>query len=501
MTTIDWHQRAESADLSIYHVVDGDRIEVTSGDDIKKYAPRDGSLLYQISVGTSADMERAIASAVQTYKDRRWRGLPLHERQEVLTKLADLVDAHQETFAIYESLDAGKPITQALGEVAMASGVLRESADDAAKLFSPYLSDGGYCTYHLRKPVGVVGAITPWNYPLVIAAAKIGPALIMGNSLILKPSEYTCLSASFLASLALEAGLPPGVLNVVVGAGHTVGATLARHNLVDLLSFTGSSAVGKQLQITAGQSNMKRLLLECGGKSPYIVFDDCSTDLEAVAADIVGLAFQNQSQNCLAASRLLIHQDLKDALLPKVIAQTGQLIPQDPLNPSSNFGAMINEAHMNKVLAYIDSGQKEGAKLVAGGRRAHLSNDNSELRGFYIEPTIFSDVLPHYKIAQEEIFGPVLSVLTFKDEQEAIELANNSCYGLGAYIATQNIGRAQRVSQEVRAGTVLVIGEYTPSTCYLEMGKEGQRESGFGPEGGLLGLTSYSVSTSVHQWT
>ena len=501
MTTIDWHQRAKNADLTIHHIIEGEHIEPTPGETIQKYAPRDGSLLYPLSVGTTADMERAIASAKQAHKDKRWRGLPLHQRQTALRKLADLMDAHQNTFALYECLDSGKPITQALGEVIQASGMLREAAEGADKLFSAYTADGAYCAYQLRKPVGVVGAIIPWNYPLVIAALKIGPALIMGNSLVLKPSEYTSLSAAYLGTLALEAGIPPGVLNVVHGIGQTVGATLAHHPDVDLLSFTGSSATGKQIQIAAGQSNMKRLLLECGGKSPYLIFDDCPTDLDMLAADIVATGLQNQSQNCMASSRLLVQDSIKEKLLPKLIEQAAQFVPQDPLDPNTIFGAMIHEAHMNKVLAYIDSGEKEGATRIAGGKRVHVDTGNVDSEGFYIEPTIFDDVNPQQKIAQEEIFGPVLSVLTFNTEQEAIELANNTSYGLAAYVATENMGRAQRLSQDLNAGTIMFTSSSTPAPCFRELGKEGHRESGFGIEGGLLGLTSYSLSTSVHQWT
>jgi acyl-CoA reductase-like NAD-dependent aldehyde dehydrogenase len=299
----------------------------------------------------------------------------------------------------------------------------------------------------------------------------------------------------------LEAGVPPGVLNLVHGAGHTVGATLARHRDVGLLSFTGSSATGKQIQIAAGQSNMKRLILECGGKSPYIVFDDCPADLDMLAADIVGTAFQNQSQNCMAGSRLLIQESIKEKLLPKIIEQTAQFIPQDPLDPNTTFGAMIHQTHMEKVLAYIDSGDKEGATRIVGGKRVHVDTGSKESDGFYIEPTIFDNVNPQQKIAQEEIFGPVLSVLTFNTEQEAIELANDSCYGLAAYVATENMGRAQRLAHDINAGTVMFMSGSTPVASFRELGKEGHRESGFGVEGGLFGLASYSLSTSVHQWT
>ena len=500
MIPIDWHQRAEQADLSINHCIEGELVALTEGETIDKISPRNGSLLYSLPVGTPTEVERVITSARQAYQDKRWRGLALHQRKAVLNKLADLIDENQDTFALYECLDAGKPITQALGEVQQASGMLRETADSADKLFSPYQADGSYCAYHLHKPVGVVGAITAWNYPLIIAIVKLGPALIMGNSLVLKPSEHTSLSTGFLAVLALEAGVPPGVFNVVHGAGHTVGSALAHHHEVDLLSFTGSSATGKQIQIAAGQSNMKRLLLECGGKSPYLIFDDCPGDLDKLATSIVSQAFHNQSQNCMASSRLLIQASVKEKLLPKIIEQTAQRIPQDPLNPDTTFGALIHEAHINKVLAYIDRGEQEGATRICGGKRVHVDT-GTKTEGFYIEPTIFDQVNPQQKIAQEEIFGPVLSVIAFNTEEEAIALANNTCYGLATYIATENMGRAQRLSQEIQAGFMMITSTSTPVDCFRDIGKEGHRQSGFGPEGALPGLLSYSLSTAVHQWT
>lgn len=500
MHTIDWQKRAQKFIPNITNFIEGRCLNIPNGHSIDKYSPRDGRLLYELPIGTQKEIEQAVSSARRAFRDKRWRGIPLHERQDVLNKFADLIDTHRETFGLYESLDAGKPISQALGEVPMASGLIREAVNSAERLFSPYVSDLAYCTYNLRNPVGVVGAIIPWNYPLMIAALKIGPALIMGNSLILKPSEYTSLSAGFLAVLAVEAGIPPGVLNIVNGAGPTVGASLALHPDVDLLSFTGSSGTGKQMQIAAGQSNMKRLLLECGGKSPYIVFDDCPTDLDMLADDIIGRAFQNQSQNCMAGSRLLMQQGIKEKLLAKILDKIKHHVPKDILDPSTIFGAMIHEAHLNKVLAYINSGKKEGATLIHGGNRVNVETGMSS-EGFYVEPTIFDDVTPCQKIAREEIFGPILSILTFNSEQEAVDLANNSPFGLAAYVATENIGRVERLSKEINAGSIMFLATSEPVNCMRELGREGRGESGYGVEGGMLGLASYSVNTSVHKWT
>ena len=500
MTSIDWCQRAADTKFCVQNFINGHYINGSNDITIDKVSPRDGSLLYQFSAGTPEDMAEGIKYARQAYQDKRWRGLSIYQRKTVLLTLANLVEVHQETFALYESLDAGKPITAAIEEVMHASEMLREAAEGADKLFSPYLADGTYCAYQLRKPVGVVGAIVSWNYPLIVAALKVGPALIMGNSLVLKPSELTSLSASFLAALALEAGVPPGVFNVVNGAGNIVGSTLAHHMDVDLLSFTGSSAIGKQMQIAAGKSNMKRLLLECGGKAPYLVFDDCPDNLDVIATDIVAMAFNNNGANCLANTRLLVQAGIKDTLLSKVIEQATLLVPQDPLNQNTKFGALISEAHMNKVLDYIDNGEQQGAKLIQGGKRVHVDTSYFGSKGFYIEPTIFDQVNPRQEIACDEIFGPVLSVLSFDDEKEAIELANKVRFGLAAYVATENMCRAHRLCQSINAGLVMVTGTSEPSESYNEIGKEGFLESGFGLEGGLLGLASYSVSTAVHQW-
>jgi acyl-CoA reductase-like NAD-dependent aldehyde dehydrogenase len=397
-------------------------------------------------------------------------------------------------------LDVGKPITVALnGDIPTVAHQIRSSADLADKLLSPSSKDGSNSIEQIRKPMGVVAAIIGWNFPLSLAASKLGPALVMGNSLVLKPSEFTSLSASRLAELAIEAGMPPGVFNVVHGAGKSVGSALSLHDDVRLMSFTGSSATGKQIMIAAGQSNMKRVILECGGKCPYLVFDDCAEDLDYIAADIVGDAFANQGAVCSSSTRLLVQETLLEKLLPKVIAETEKLIPQDPLNPDTSFGALINEAHLNKVLAYIDSGKQEGAKLLTGGQRVEVATSEGGRGGYYIKPAIFTEVDPEQKIAQEEIFGPVLSVFTFKDEAEAVQLANNSRYGLSAAVATTNLSRAHRLIQNIDTGVVVVSSTATPGAGgFADIGAEPHRESGMGVESGLAGLMAYSISSVAY---
>jgi len=362
-------------------------------------------------------------------------------------------------------------------------------------IICPSGSNGGVVAYQERTPVGVVGGIVGWNFPLTLAAQKVGPALMMGNSLVLKPSEFTSLSACRFAELAIEAGVPNGVFNVVNGAGKTVGDRLARHPDVGLMTFVGSSATGKQMMISAGQSNMKRVILECGGKSPYLVFDDCPADLDGLAADIVDTAFPNQGALCVAGTRLLLQAGIREKLLPKILKLTQALVPQDPLDPDTGFGAIMDRAHMHKVLGYIDSGKKEGAELLLGGNQVR-----AETGGFYIEPTIFDQVDPNAKIAQEEIFGPVLSVLSFETEEQAIAIANNSDYGLAAYAATMDSARARRLGRKLNAGIFACVSTSTPRGGGVSIPIEGHKQSGFGLEGGVEGLKAYTVATMVNQY-
>ena len=492
MTEQNWCQRAKDISLEVFDFIDG-KAKACVGEEIKKLSPRNGKLLYQFGVGSRHTVDRAVSAARKAFDDQRWAGLPSLQRKAVLLKLADLVENNCETLALYECLDVGKPITNALhDDVTRAAASLRGSAEKLDRVLSPSGSDDGVFTYQQRKPVGVVGGIVGWNYPLSLAASKVGPALAMGNSLVLKPSEFTALSTWRFAELAMIAGVPEGVFNVVNGAGQTVGDALARHPDVDLLTFVGSSATGRQIQISAGESNMKRLILECGGKSPYLVFEDCPDDLDALAADIVATAFPNQGALCVAGTRLLIQDSIKDKLLPKILEQTQQLMPTDPLKPEATFGAIINQQHMKKILTYIKAGCEGGADLLCGGRQV-----NQDSGGYFVEPTIFDHVSPKSKLAQEEIFGPVLSVLSFSSEEEAIQLANNTCFGLAAYAATENLSRAHRLAKSIHAGSLGIVATNSFGSGLVDLGMEGHGHSGYGFEGGIDGMKAYTVSTSV----
>jgi acyl-CoA reductase-like NAD-dependent aldehyde dehydrogenase len=375
----------------------------------------------------------------------------------------------------------------------MAAAIIRASAEGADHLAGKvYGVDSTSLSYQLHRPVGVTAGIIGWNFPLMLAAGKIAPALIMGNSQILKPSELTSLSAARLAELALEAGVPEGVLNVIHG-DFRAGAALAHHADIDLLTFTGSTHTGKRLLMAAGQSNMKRLILECGGKAPAIVFED-APDLQAIAEGALAGAFWNQGQVCTASSRLLVQASVKEELVALLIEKAARLEVGDPLQEETRFGALVSGPHRRKVLEYVDGGIKEGA------RRVYRSEHPSPfVDGFYAAQTILDHVSPAQKIAKEEVFGPVLSVISFEDEQQAIDIANGTIYGLSAVLWTRDVARVHRLTQAVQAGWIVANTSSQPrggpGEGVLSIG--GHKQSGLGVEGGLEGLAAYTTQTAV----
>ncbi len=492
--SVDWVARAESLRLDVRNFVDGRARDGGGSGSVQKLGPRDGALLYQFGPGTAGAVDSAVAAARQAFRDGRWSQLPSHRRSEVLYRLAELLLQHRDEFALLESLDTGKPIRDALSfDVPHAAATFRFSAASGDKLPSKvYGVDLTNLSYQSRRPMGVVAAIIGWNFPLVLAAEKVAPALATGNALVLKPSELTSLSAVRLAELAIEAGVPEGVLNVVLGTGE-LGATLAHHQDVDMITFTGSSRTGKRLLIAAGESNMKRLLLECGGKAPNMVFAD-APDLAAVSEAIVARAYWNQGQVCTASSRLLVHADIKDELLRRVLQRVSELNPGDPLKSETTFGAVVSAAHREKIRGYVMGGAREGAKMI------YSANPSQPLPGgFYAAPVIFDDVEPGQQIAQEEIFGPVLSILTFRDDDEAVRIANSTIYGLSAILWTRDLARAHRLSQSIDAGWIVVnatprpTGGPGPGT--LSIG--GHKQSGIGVEGGTDGLRAYTRESAI----
>lgn len=494
MTDIDWIETAEARTFEVFNFVGGERSPSGGTRDIEKCAARNGALLYTFGEGVRDDVETAVAAAKAAFDDGIWRKQSVHERKAVLQKLADLIVENAQEFGLNESMDVGKPITAAFsGDVHMAADALRGAADAADKLHGASAVDGGVHSYQVRKPIGVVGAIVGWNYPLLLACQKVGPALVMGNSLVLKPSEFTALSACRLAELAIEAGVPEGVFNVVNGTGAIVGDAIARHPDIRVLSFTGSSATGKRLQVAAGESNMKRLVLECGGKSPFLVFDDFDGDLDALAKDIIcDTTFRNQGAVCVSSTRLLLQRGIREELLPKLLEQTKTVEAGDPLDPATTFGAIMNEDHMHKVLTYVASGLKEGADLLCGGERIL-----QETGGYYLSPAVFDNVKPDQRIAKEETFGPLVSVFTFDTEEEALALANDSEYGLAAYAATTDANRMHRLSRDLEAGHIVLIGSLNAAPGGVVFGIEPAKQSGLGVEGGVAGLMPYTACSHV----
>ena len=452
--------------------IDGQFVDAASGKTFVTENPATGQPLAQIAEGDTADIDRAVQAARKAFDRGDWSRQKPADRKKVLLKFADLLEANAGELALLDTLEAGKPIGDcATMDIPDTIHCLRWHAEAIDKLYAHVAPTGPEnLALILREPIGVVGCVVPWNFPAQMVAWKIGPALATGNSVVLKPAELTSLSAIRMAELAAEAGLPAGVFNVVPGFGPTAGQVLGRHLDVDMVAFTGSTEVGRYFLKYAAESNLKRITLECGGKSPQVVFAD-APDLDMVAGNAVNAAFWNMGENCSCGSRLIVHQSLKDALLEKVIRVARTWKVGDPLNPRNRLGAMIEKPHLEKVLDYIASGHAEGAKLVLGGKRILKKTG-----GYFVEVTIFDEVTQQMRIAREEIFGPVLSVISFQTEEEAVAMANDTNYGLAASLYTRDLNTAHRVARALRAGTVSV-------NCFSEGDMTtpfgGFKESGF----------------------
>jgi gamma-glutamyl-gamma-aminobutyraldehyde dehydrogenase len=476
--------RAKELRLPTRHHIDG-RAESGSGATFAVVAPRDGQILTHVADAGEAEVDLAVAAARRAFDSGPWPHLAPADRGRILIRIAELLEEQREELALTVSLEMGKPITDAYDiELRAAVNTFRWYGQLADKLTdeSPHTSPDALALV-TREPAGVVGAVVPWNFPLTLAGWKVAPALAAGCTVVLKPSENTPLSALLLGQIATEAGLPPGVLNVVTGDGPTAGRALGMHPDVDVLAFTGSTAVGRHFLRYAADSNLKRVWLELGGKSPNIVLPD-APDLEKAAATAAWGIFFNQGEMCTAPSRLLVHSSVAEQVTEAVVRRARELRVGDPLAPATEMGALVSEAHLDRVLDHIATGQAEGARLRTGGERTRTATGGS-----FLQPTVFDRVDPGMRLAREEIFGPVLSVLTFDDLDEAVRLANATEYGLAAGLWTSDLSTAHQVSRALKAGTVWV-------NCYeegdLTVPFGGMKQSGNGRDKSAHALEKYT---------
>jgi aldehyde dehydrogenase (NAD+) len=458
-----------------------------TGETFATVNPSTGEEICRVAAADAADVDKAVRAARKAFEAGTWSKMNASERGRLLYRLADLIERHAEEFARLEALDNGKPVSVAKRvDVAKSVACYRYFAGWTDKIQGKTIPiDGRYFCYTRHEPVGVVGQIIPWNYPMLMQAWKLAPALATGNTVVLKPAEETPLSALRIGELILEAGFPEGVVNIVPGLGPTAGAAIAKHMDIDKVAFTGSTETGRLILEAAAKSNLKRVTLELGGKSPNIVFADTDLD-EAVEGAHIGI-FSNQGQVCCAGSRVFVEDSIYDRFLEKSVARAQSRILGDPFNPETEQGPQVNQAQFEKVLGYIESGKAEGAHLACGGER--FGN-----KGYFIRPTVFSSVDDRMKIAREEIFGPVMSVMRFGDVDEAIERANDTVYGLSAGVWTRDIRKATAVANGIRAGTVWV-------NCYNVLDTRapfgGFKLSGIGRELGEYGLQQYSEVKTV----
>lgn len=481
-TTNDWHDLAATVNRPTRAFIGGGFVDAHSADTFETRNPASGELLAAVVACDAHDVNAAVTAARAAFERGDWSRADAATRKATLLAIADTVRSHADELAVLDAQDAGKCISEARDDVAEAAGLFQWFAEVQDKHYDEVAPVGpGTLATVTHEPVGVVGAIVAWNYPLHNATVKLAPALAAGNSVVLKPSEDTPLSALRLAQLCHEAGLPAGVLNVVPGLGPVAGKAIGLHRDIDVVGFTGSTTVGKELLRCSADSNMKPVWLECGGKSPNLVFDDCD-QLDAAVDCTIGGIFTNAGQVCSAHSRLLLQRGIADEFLRRLLEKTRERVAGDPLDPECNFGAIINPKQHEKILGYIHKGTQE-ATLRTGGKATTVDG-----RGLYVEPTIFTDVAADSTLAQEEIFGPVLAVTVFDTEAEAVALANNSIYGLTASLWTANLGRAHRLVRAINAGTVAVntvdaVSNQTPFG--------GTRQSGIGRDYALHGMHKY----------
>ena len=471
--------------------IDGAFRPAQSGERFTTENPATGQPLAEVAAGDAADIDVAVKAARRAFDDGRWSARSPAERKAVLLDFADRLEANLEELAMLDSLEAGKPITDCRdSDVPETIKTFRWFAEAIDKVFDAVAPTGPDALgLIVREPIGVVGAVVPWNFPLLMATWKVAPALAAGNSVIVKPAELTSLSTTRMAELAAEAGIPDGVLNVVPGLGETAGQALGRHMDVDMVTFTGSTEVGRYFLKYAAESNLKEITLECGGKSPQVVLAS-APDLDFVAEQVLVAGLMNMGENCSCGSRLIVDRSVHDALVERLIAGTAAWTVGDPQDPETRLGPMIERPHLDKVLGYINTGREEGARVVTGGGRTR-----EESGGYFVAPTILDDVRNTMTVAREEIFGPVISTIPVDGEAEAVALANQTSYGLAASVYTTDLDTAIRVARLLRAGTV-GVNAYSEGDITTPFG--GYKESGFGGrDKGLEAFEQYTQKKTI----
>ncbi len=469
-------------------IINGEAVDAASGRTFTTINPATEAPITTVAEAGPEDVDRAVRAARAAFESGPWPKMKPADRQRVLWKLGDLILEHGDELARLETLDNGKPIFESRQiDVPMVANCFHYFSGWATKLSGETLPvNPAFFTYTLREPLGVVGAIIPWNFPMIMVGWKCAPALATGNTVVLKPAELTPLTAIRIAELALEAGLPPGVLNVLPGKGSIAGEALVHHPGVDKIAFTGSTEVGKHIMRQCADS-MKKVTLELGGKSPNIVFADA--DLEAALRGATNGIFYGKGEVCAAGSRLLVEAKVHDEFVAKLAERANKNLPADPLNPKTRLGALVSETQMNRVLGYVKSGVAEGAKLVAGGQRAPVDG-----KGWFVQATVLDGVDNAMRVAQEEIFGPVLSVIRFEDEDDAVKKGNDVIYGLAAGVWTRDVKKAHAVARRLQAGTVWV-NAYNFFDAGMPFG--GYKSSGFGRDLGPDCLREYTQVKSV----